>query len=136
MNPYKIQIEFFIREGDRNWKTAVSMFKTKHYDWCLFVGHLTLEKFLKALVIINTKQPAPYIHNLQDLAKRAGLTPTTARLANLGEITTFNIEIRYDTDRYSFYKKCTKAYARKWLKHINELRIWLDQELKSRSEHS
>ncbi|MDO8505290.1 MAG: HEPN domain-containing protein [bacterium] len=136
MNPYQAQIEFFIGEGERNWKTAISMFKTKHYDWCLFVGHLTLEKFLKALVILTTKQSAPYIHNLQDLAKRAGLMPTATQVADLGEITTFNIEIRYDTDRRAFYKKCTKAYARKWLKHINELRIWLVQELENRSGHS
>lgn len=131
MNPYQIQVEFFIREGERNWKTALSMFQTKHYDWCLFVGHLTLEKLLKALVILKTKQPAPYIHNLQDLTKRAGLVPTPIQLADLGEITTFNIEIRYDTDRYAFYKKCTKSYAHNWLKRIGKLKLWLAQELKN-----
>ena len=132
MNPYQKQIIFFVREADRHWKTAHSLFHTGHYDWALFVGHLTLEKLLKAIIINNDKVPAPFIHNLQELARRTHLPLDQGRIEDLGEITTFNIEARYDTARLTFYKRCTKSYANRWLKKIDELKLWLEKELQKK----
>ena len=38
------------------------------------MGHLAVEKLLKALVIKNTKKHAPYTHSLDKLAKNLKLT--------------------------------------------------------------
>lgn len=135
-NPYSTQIQFFIKESDRHWDAANSLYKTQHYDWSLFVAHLSLEKLLKALIIKKTQQAAPFMHNLQDLARRAEVDLTKEQVKNLGEITTFNIEARYDTIRLDFYKRCTRSYAEKWLSIIKELKIWLAQELKKTSKRS
>ena len=129
MNPYQKQVDFFILEAKRHFKTAVSLYKGKHYDWSLFVGHLTLEKLLKAAVIEATNKPAPYIHNLQELAKRARLELSVQQIADLGEITTFNLAVRYEAEQYAFYKKCAAAYAKKWLRKIEKFKLWLEKNL-------
>lgn len=121
-----------MKEADRHWKTAHSMLRSGHYDWALFVGHLALEKLFKAAIIKNTKAPAPFIHNLQELVRRAGFEPSSEQVKDLGEITTFNIEARYDTVRLDFYKRCTKNYANTWLKRIDQLKIWLEKELQKK----
>lgn len=132
MNPYQKQVTFFLKEADRHWKTAHSMLRTGHYDWALFVGHLALEKLFKAIIVKKTKASAPFIHNLQELARRAGFEPSSQQVKDLGEITTFNIEARYDTVRLGFYKRCTKSYANTWLKRIDQFKIWLEKELQKK----
>ena len=67
------QIDYWKQTGSRNLKTASDLYKTWHYDACLFFCHLALEKTLKGLVVQHTKEPAPYIH---DLAKLAALSKT------------------------------------------------------------
>lgn len=135
-NPFQTQVIFFSKESDRHWETAQSLYKTSHYDWALFVAHLSLEKLLKALIVKKTQQTAPFMHNLQDLARRAEIDFTKEQVKNLGEITTFNIEARYDTIRLDFHKRCTKTYAEKWLTRIKEFRIWLVTELRKKSSPS
>ncbi len=75
------------------------------------------------------------MHNLQDLARRAQVDLTPQQVKDLGEITTFNIEARYDTIRLDFYKRCTKTYTEKWLNLIKEFKLWFAQELKKTSKH-
>jgi HEPN domain-containing protein len=48
-----------------------AMFKTKKYPYALFMGHLALEKLLKAFVVKNTKVHAPFSHSLPYLAERS-----------------------------------------------------------------
>jgi HEPN domain-containing protein len=43
------------------------------YLWCLFVAHLVVEKALKAAVVSYSEDHAPPIHNLNRLARLAGL---------------------------------------------------------------
>ena len=50
-------------------------FESKQYTWALFIGHLTLEKLLKA-IYARKNESSPYppkIHNLNILAERCGL---------------------------------------------------------------
>lgn len=56
MNGIEKQIEYWRQAGLRGFKTAQDLYKTKHYDACLFFCHLALEKLLKGLVVQNTKQ--------------------------------------------------------------------------------
>ena len=60
------------------------MFESKHYDWSLFIGHLVIEKLLKALFIkTNDDIDVSKIHNLVLLADRAKLILTDFCLKNL-----------------------------------------------------
>jgi len=57
-----------------------------------------------------------FTHDLIRLAKQAEIVLTDKIITQLNEVTTFNIEARYDDYKLSFYKKATKSYAQKWSK--------------------
>ncbi|MFC1613218.1 HEPN domain-containing protein [Patescibacteria group bacterium] len=71
MDNLKEQINYWKKSAERNWDTTLSLYKTKHYDSCLFFCHLTLEKLLKGLVVRQTNKTAPFIHDLEKLANTA-----------------------------------------------------------------
>lgn len=108
-------IDNLIKKAEEDIKTATDLFQLKHYDWSLFIWHLALEKRLKALLLVQN-QTIIYTHDLSRLAKKAKMNLTAEEIKQLNEITTFNIEARYDDYKLSFYKKATKEYVEKWLK--------------------
>ena len=64
-------IQFLIDIADEDLDTAEKLFAAEKYDWCLFLGHLVLEKALKAhYVKDNANQMPPRIHNLVKLAEK------------------------------------------------------------------
>ncbi len=115
MEKYSNQVIYWKDSAENNWQTALDLFKTKHYDACLFFCHLTLEKILKGLVVKKLNEPAPYIHNLEHLAKLAQFQLTEKQILDLRTITTFNIAGRYDEEKFAFYKRCTKNFTSKYL---------------------
>ncbi|MFH1030647.1 MAG: HEPN domain-containing protein [bacterium] len=121
-------IDYWHAAGFRDWKTAQSLWELKRYDACLFFCHLTIEKLLKGLVVIKTKEPSPYIHNLEKLAHLAEITLSAETINNLRTITEFNIAGRYDDKKFAFYKKCTKNYSKKYLEISKKIIIWLKKE--------
>lgn len=46
MKELEKQIEYWIKSAKNDLETAESLFKSKHYDWCLFLSHLVIEKIL------------------------------------------------------------------------------------------
>lgn len=126
------QIVYWKKSAEHNWKTAIDLFKTKHYDACLFFCHLALEKILKGLAVDFTSKPAPYIHDLEKLALMARLPISKEQSEYLKTITRFNIGGRYDDEKLAFYKSCTKEYAEKYLNISNELRLWLKKQYRKK----
>lgn len=109
-------------------KTAKDLFKTKHYDAALFYCHLTLEKQLKGLFVKNSRQAAPYVHNLEKLAELAGLEFTSEQRNSFREITKFNIAGRYGDIKRNLYKLAGKAYTGNYLNITNQLFLWLKKQ--------
>lgn len=128
MNKLDEQIDYWKKSAERNWDTALSLFKSKHYDACLFFCHLTIEKLLKGLVVIKTKKTAPYIHHLEKLANIAQLVLSDEKIKNLRIITGFNMSGRYEDSKFAFYKQCTKDYTEKYLNISKDLIIWLKKK--------
>lgn len=106
---------YWLNSADRNLKVAQDLFKTGHYDWCLFMWHLVVEKSLKAVVSNRGEVPLP-THNLVKLVEQSGLVMNQSALDELKQITTFNLETRYDDYKFAFFKKADKAFAQKWVK--------------------
>ena len=128
MDRIEDQIEYWRTSANRDWKTALGLFELKRYDSCLFFCHLSLEKMLKAIVVIKTRKKAPQIHDLAELANRSKLELTDEQLINLRLITTFNIQCRYDNVKFNFYKICTRDYTEKHLNISHKLFIWLKSQ--------
>ena len=96
-------------------ETAKDLFDSGHYDWCLFIWHLAIEKVLKTKIVSLNKQIL-YIHDLRRLAKETNLVFNNEQLSQLNEITSFNLEARYDDYKLTFYKKADKRFTEKWVK--------------------
>ena len=126
MSPTLIEtIEFWQKSSDNDWKTANGLFGLKRYDSCLFFCHLTLEKALKSLVVQNTKQNSPFIHDLAKLSELTKIKFSEIQIENLKTITTFNIAARYDNEKLNFYKKCNIDFTKKYLIKTKKLYLWL-----------
>ena len=100
--------KYWLESSDIDFKAMNSLFHGRHYMWSLFIGHLVLEKLLKAYYIKNSGASAPYTHDLNKIAQRSGLLLTEAQKDFLDEVTTFNIKARYPDYRNRFYKKASK----------------------------
>jgi len=93
------------------------------------MGHLTIEKLLKALYYkINNEHP-PLIHDLRRIAEKNNISLTEERIIQLDTISRFNIKARYDDYKQSFYKLCTVEFTDEWIYKINECRSWIKQML-------
>ncbi|MEI6434386.1 MAG: HEPN domain-containing protein [Bacteroidota bacterium] len=69
----------------------MDLFATKNYHWALFIGHLIIEKLLKALFIKQMKEMPPLIHDLRRIAEKAGIAVDEEHKIILDTITRFNI---------------------------------------------
>lgn len=109
--------------------TAKDLLKLGRYSYVLFFCHLALEKILKALYIkVNDNYPPP-THKLAKLAKDSKLNLTNKQIAHLNEISTFQVEARYDVIKDKIYKKATKEYTTKYLNIVIELVSYLLKKL-------
>ena len=122
------QMRYWKNSAERNWQSALVLFRNKHFDACLFFVHLTIEKVLKGLVVLRTQQLAPFIHDLVKLARLAELTPTKEQIEQLEMINTFNIAGRYDNAKFDFYKRCTPVYTKTNLAKSKRIYLWLKKE--------
>lgn len=66
-------IKYWIDSSDRDFKTMNNLFSAGDYHWALFIGHLVIEKLLKAHYVKLIDAPPPFTHNLLRLAEKADL---------------------------------------------------------------
>lgn len=123
-------IKYWIDSSDDDFKTMMTMYKTKHYNWSLFVGHLMIEKLLKAYYFQEKEVFPPFIHNLLRLAEKSNLELTNEQKKNFATVTAFNINTRYDDYKMSFQKKCTPEFTTHWINILKEMRLWIKRLIK------
>lgn len=124
-------MEYWLNSSDEDYNVMQYLYKGKKNSYCLFFGHLVIEKLLKGLYAKNNKEN-PYTiksHNLLALAEKCGLELSDEQIGKLQIITQFNISARYDDYKETFNKKCTDEYTKKQVKNIEEVRTWLKKLL-------
>jgi len=122
-------IGFWVTSSDKDFSTMNNLFNSKDYHWSLFIGHLVIEKLLKAFYTKSQNKQAIPTHNLLLLAKKSKLKLKEPYEDWLDTITTFNIGARYDSYTEDFYNLCTKEFAIEWTSNITELRKWIKLQL-------
>ena len=93
--------------SDNDYKTMINLFESKDNHWALFLGHLVIEKLIKADIVMNTKKHPPFLHDLRRLAKLSHIDFNDEQLNWLNSITTFNLNARYDS-----YKVINKSFIK------------------------
>ena len=122
-------ITYWIESSDNDCKTTLDLFNTGNYAWALFMGHLVVEKLLKAYYVKTQEDYPPKLHDLRRIGEKAGIKFDEDRVIIIETISQFNIRARYDDYKHNFYKHCTREYAEKWIEHINEIRLWIKSML-------
>jgi HEPN domain-containing protein len=117
--------DFWLESAERDFDTMQNLMRSGDRSWALFLGHLVLEKLLKAHFVKRNRMHAIHSHDLLRLATKAGLELTADRVEWLDVVSTFNINARYDSYKHSFYRQCTTEFTVLWSGGIAELRTWL-----------
>jgi len=124
-------IKYWIESSDNDFKTMIDLFETQNYNWSLFMGHLVIEKLLKAQYIFIKNEFPPLSHDLRRISEKAGIIMDSDQKIILDSISRFNINARYDDYKQSFYLLCTLKFTKEWIEKIKETRIWIKQQLSS-----
>lgn len=124
-------IAYWLKSAKSDLVVAEHLFENGDYHYCLFIGHLVLEKTLKALYVKNKDLNAPFKHSLSLLAEKAGLELREEQETFLEEVSDFNIEARYPDIKFSFFKRCTKEFSEKYFRNIKEFYRWLKAKIQS-----
>jgi HEPN domain-containing protein len=125
-------ISYWTESSEQDFEAMKHLFQKGDYHWSLFVGHLILEKLLKAHYVKQMGDNPPFIHDLLRLSEKGGMTINEEQKDMLDTISGFNIITRYNDYKQSFYRKCTKEFTTKWIKNIKELRAWIKEQLSKR----
>ena len=122
-------ISYWIESSDNDFQAMNHLFEKKDYTWALFVGHLIIEKLLKAYYVKNIDNTPPFIHNLLKLAEKSKIELSEEQKDILDTVTTFNLRSRYEDYKLEFYKMCSKRFTTKWIKNITEFRKWIKEQI-------
>ncbi len=122
-------ISYWIDSSDRDFETMKHLFRKKDYTWSLFIGHLVIEKLLKAYYVKYIDNQPPFIHDLLRLAERSKLSLNEDQKDFLDTVSTFNIRARYEDYDLEFYKICTKEFTKIWVDKIIGFRKWIKKQL-------
>ena len=95
----KKTVQYWLEGADYDLSVATAMFEKGKYPYALFMGHLALEKLLKALVARTTGNHAPYTHSLPLLAAKAGIKIPQRTVKALARFMEFQFEARYPNDQ-------------------------------------
>lgn len=133
MDNNKIKIDnifnHWLESSDSDFYTMIHLYNSKDYHWALFIGHLVIEKIIKAGIVKQIKSHAPFTHDLRRLAKLLKIDFEKEHIVWLDVITTFNLNARYDSYKKDFYKKCTPEFTSIWIDNIKTLREWIKMRL-------
>ncbi len=123
-------IKYWLKAAEHDLKAAEGLFELKHYDYCLYIAHLVLEKSLKAFYVKDKKQIPPKTHDLVKLIESTALKYDEETEKFLSQVTDFNIEAKYPDFKFSFYKTCTKEFTEYNFNKIKEYYKWLKSQIK------
>ena len=126
-----VLMNYWVESAQRDYEAMKKNFEAEQYTWALFIGHLTIEKLLKAIYAkINKDNPyPPKIHNLNILAERCSIKLDERKSKILMICNSFNISARYEDYKNEFYERCTKEYTSEQIQNIEEVILWLKEIL-------
>jgi HEPN domain-containing protein len=109
------------------------LFSSGEFVWTLFVGHLVIEKLLKALCVRTLGSAVPKTHNLLYLAGIAGIETTASQKELMSRLIQFCIRVRYPDIKGELKRTASREYTEARISEIKAMREWLLQLLSEQS---
>ena len=122
-------VNYWLQSAAHDFVVAKNLLKNKHYDWALFIGHLVLEKTLKAHFAKKFDEFPPKSHDLVRLGMLIRIDFDNETLDFLDGVNSFNISTRYPDEKLRFYNMCTPQFTFDTFKKIEEIYEWLLQQI-------
>jgi HEPN domain-containing protein len=109
--------------------TAKAMLTSRRYLYVLFTCQQAIEKMLKALVIKNTGNFPPKIHDLVKLLTIAGIESTDEKREFLAKLNYYYIETRYPAELSKISKLIKRQTALNIFNETREMLTWLKSKV-------
>ena len=122
-------VKYWVDSSDNDFSTMNHLFEKKDYHWSLFIGHLVIEKLLKAYYVKKNGGHPPRTHNLLRLAEKPDIKLSEQQKDFLTTVTAFNLRARYDDYKMEFHKTCDREFTLEWSNEIKGFRKWIKKEL-------
>lgn len=123
------KIEYWVKIAEMDISVMEHLYQSGDYHYSLFIGHLVLEKIIKAHYVKSKLETPPKIHDLVKLALVADLKLDAEQTKYLLLANSFNIEARYPEEKLKFYKTCTKEFCLENINKIKELFLWFKSQI-------
>lgn len=118
-------VKYWLKCAEEDLKVMEHLFEKGDYHYGLFLGHLLIEKTLKAYYVKTIGEHAPFTHGLIYLAEKSNLKLTAEQTTLLEAVNQFNLEARYPDKKFEFYRLCTREFSAPYQKQIKEFYQWL-----------
>ncbi len=118
-------VTYWIDLSKYDFDTAKAMLETGRYLYVLFTCQQSVEKLLKALVVQNTNNFPPRIHDLIKLINIAKIEIDTEQKAFLAKLNFYYLETRYPDEMSEISKQITKDTALDFYKNTKKILKWL-----------
>ena len=119
-------LKFWLNSAEDDLESAIDVQKSGRYNWSLFIGHLALEKILKALYVQATVNSVPpKIHNLLKLAELSNTELSQEQQEFFAEVNRFHFAGRYPDFKEDFKKIATPEFTSEYLSKIKDYFKWL-----------
>lgn len=106
-------------------ETADAMFKAERHLYVLFCCQQAVEKALKAVIVGQTGELPPRVHNLLRLAEAAGIESNCEDVRFLGELSSYYIQSRYPEEVRPTGESVTETLAREVLDKTEQTVTWI-----------
>jgi HEPN domain-containing protein len=123
------QVEYWKTGAEEDFAAAQSLLEKGHLRHCLFFMHLSLEKMLKAHVVVQTKEIPPRIHDFVRLSEIACLNLSKEQKEFLLKFRIYQLEGRYPDSEQMLLDR---IFVNKKLSGAKEMLEWLKAQLQKR----
>lgn len=111
-------------------ETAKAMLNSGRWLYVLFCCQQSVEKMLKGLIVQNTKEYPPRLHNLMRLAERAKIRVDESMAERFRLLTAYYIETRYPEELQSMASQVDQSLAEEMFQQTEEIITWLKSQIK------
>ena len=118
-------IQYWLDSSNDEFETMITLYENKRYSWCMFLGHLTIEKLLKALFVKTKDSHLPFTPDLLYLAEKCNLKLDQNEQLFYKTVSSFNFNTWNNDFKMSFQKICTPEFCAIWIENFKNERIKL-----------
>ena len=101
------------------------MLQSERYLYVVFCCQQAVEKMIKGVIAKVTGTAPPRIHNLMQLARRAGLEPDAEQAVLMRELSEYYVETRYPEEIEPVSSAAWQEIAQDALQRTEEMVRWL-----------